>query len=165
MMFNDQAIESIKKTLTAQGQKLAVGESVTAGFLQAAFASATQAMEYFEGGITAYTIDQKVKHLGIDRKEGEACNCVSATIAQQMALGIARLYGTFWGVSATGYATPIPESDNQVYAYFAISADGRVIVEEKIESTEKDAIKVQIDYANKIVERFRRLLNETALNP
>jgi PncC family amidohydrolase len=160
MMFNEQAIESIKDRLTAKGQKLAIGESVTAGFLQAAFASATQAMEFFEGGITAYTIDQKVKHLGIDRTEGEACNCVSPTIAQQMAQGISRLYGTYWGISATGYATRIPESGNQVYAYFAISANGRIVVEEKIESTQKDAINVQIDYTNKIVERLHRFLNE-----
>ena len=85
---------------------LAVAESLTCGRVQARIGSISGASEFFLGGITAYTLDQKVKHLGVDRASAEKVNCVSATVAEQMAAGACRLFGSELGLATTGYAEP-----------------------------------------------------------
>ena len=42
---------------------LAVAESLTAGLVQARVASVSGSSDYFLGGITAYSLDEKVRHL------------------------------------------------------------------------------------------------------
>ncbi|MGA2691970.1 MAG: CinA family protein [Opitutaceae bacterium] len=83
---------------------LAVAESVTCGRVQAKIGEISGASGFFLGGITAYSLDEKVRHLGIDRAEAEAVNCVSSRVAEQMARGVCRLFGADVGVATTGYA-------------------------------------------------------------
>ena len=85
---------------------LAVAESLTCGRLQARIGAISGASEFFLGGVTAYSLEQKVRHLGIDRAGAEAVNCVSATVAEQMARGACALFGSDIGVATTGYAEP-----------------------------------------------------------
>jgi len=87
---------------------LAAAESLTAGRVQARIASVSGASEYFLGGITAYTIDQKVKRLGVNRATAAAVNCVSAAVAEQMATGACALFGSDLAVATTGYAEAAP---------------------------------------------------------
>ena len=89
---------------------LAVAESLTSGHLQAAIGARSGASDFFLGGITAYSIDQKVTHLGVDRDEAEATDAVSENVADQMALGVCRLFGSSLGAATTGYAESSPES-------------------------------------------------------
>lgn len=72
---------------------LAVAESLTCGRLQARIGAISGASDFFMGGLTAYSLDQKVRHLGVDRAEAEAANSVSARIAEQMARGACVLLG------------------------------------------------------------------------
>ena len=73
---------------------LAVAESLTSGRLQAAIGERSGASDYFLGGLTAYTIDQKVTHLGVDRDEADRTNAVSEKVADEMVLGVCRLFGS-----------------------------------------------------------------------
>jgi nicotinamide-nucleotide amidase len=88
---------------------LAVAESVTCGHLQAAIGALSGASEFFLGGLTAYTIAQKVRHLGVDRVLAEQVNAVSAEIAGQMARGACAFFGSDLALATTGYAEPAPE--------------------------------------------------------
>jgi nicotinamide-nucleotide amidase len=88
---------------------LAVAESLTSGRLQARIGAIPGASEFFLGGITAYSIDGKVSHLGVDRAEAAAVNSVSARVAEQMARGACVLFGADLGVATTGYAEPSAE--------------------------------------------------------
>jgi len=69
---------------------LAVAESLTCGRVQARIGAIPGASEFFLGGITAYSLEQKVRHLGVDRATAEPVNAVSAEVAEQMARGYAR---------------------------------------------------------------------------
>lgn len=101
---------------------LAVAESVTCGHLQAAIGAISGASEFFLGGVTAYTLDQKVRHLGVDRAAAAAVNCVSDAVVRQMAAGACALFGSDVGVATTGYAEPssVAGVDNP-YACWAIA--------------------------------------------
>jgi nicotinamide-nucleotide amidase len=85
---------------------LAAAESMTCGRVQARIGEVSGASEFFLGGITAYTLEQKVRHLGVERADAAACKCVSATVAEQMARGAAALFGADVGVATTGFAEP-----------------------------------------------------------
>ncbi len=90
---------------------LAVAESLTCGRLQAAIGAISGASEFFLGGLTAYTLTQKVRHLGVDRARAEPVNAVSPEIAEQMARGAAAFFGSDLALATTGYAEPEPGAD------------------------------------------------------
>lgn len=159
-MFDSEAIEIIKKKLIGVNQKVSVAESVTAGFLQAAIASADHALQFFEGGITVYNINQKVHHVHIDRKKGEECNCTSEQTANEMAIGVSRLFKTDWGISITGYATPVPESNFKLFAYFSISKGNEIKLSERIDlKSDEKPERAQLQYVNNILRRYKDLLS------
>jgi nicotinamide-nucleotide amidase len=94
------------KELMLRGPRLtlAVAESLTCGRLQARIGAISGASEFFLGGMTAYSLDQKVRHLGVDRSGAEAVNSVSAAVAEQMARGACALFGADIAAATTGYA-------------------------------------------------------------
>ena len=87
---------------------VAVAESLTGGHLQARIAAVSGASNYFLGGITAYALEQKVKHLGVSRTAAKSVDCVSQWVAVEMARGAIELFGANIAVSTTGYAEPNP---------------------------------------------------------
>ncbi len=104
---------------------LAVAESLTAGNVQARVASVSGASEYFLGGVTAYSLEQKVKLLGVDRAAAKRVNCVSAGVAEQMARGACALFGAGVAVATTGYAEPSPADKVAVpFAWWAVAHRG-----------------------------------------
>ena len=85
---------------------LAVAESLTAGNVQAQIAGVSGASGYFFGGVTAYSIEEKVRLLGVNRASAKEVNGVSARVAEEMARGAADLFGADLAVATTGYAEP-----------------------------------------------------------
>ncbi len=87
---------------------LAVAESLTCGQVQARIGAISGASGFFLGGITAYSLEQKVRHLGVDRAAAAVVNSVSAAVAEQMARGACELFRSHAAVATTGYAEPSP---------------------------------------------------------
>ena len=121
-MFDNKSIEKIKEKLIERNEKLSIAESVTAGFLQAAMASAEVALKFFEGGITTYNINQKVKHLKVDKNNAEECNCVSEQTANEMASGVCALFGTDWGIAVTGYRSRVIQARWSFYNFIIVGS-------------------------------------------
>ncbi len=160
-MYDSTIINALKEVLINRDETIAVAESVTAGFMQAALASAENASKFFQGGMTAYNIGQKARHLHIEPIHAERCNCVSDKIAAQMALQVTELFASDWGIAVTGYAAPVPEcSINDLFAYYAVSYRGNLKEVRKIKAKKEDPMKVQVFYVNQILNDFHRLLME-----
>lgn len=102
----------IEKKLT-----VATAESLTGGMIGAALTSRSGSSAYFEGSIVAYTLEAKVTLLKVDRQEAEATNCVSAEVADQMALGARDLFGSDCAIAVTGYAEIPPEGARLMYPH------------------------------------------------
>jgi len=101
---------------------LAVAESLTAGLVQARVAAVSGASEYFLGGITAYSLEQKVRHLGVNRAAAKKVNSVSAEVAEQMARGVCELFGADLGVATTGYAErSAADGVDEPFAWWAVA--------------------------------------------
>jgi nicotinamide-nucleotide amidase len=85
---------------------LAAAESLTCGRVQARVGEVSGASEFFLGGVTAYSLEEKVRLLGVGRAAARKVNCVSAAVAEQMARGACELFGSDLAVATTGYAEP-----------------------------------------------------------
>ena len=104
----DAAIELKRLMLGPPCRTLAVAESMTGGRVQTRITEISGASEFFLGGVTAYSLELKVKLLGVEREHATGVNCVSARIAGEMACGACRLFGADFAVATTGYAEPAP---------------------------------------------------------
>ena len=117
----------LKEHLTRLGKTICAAESLTAGNLCATIASASGSSSYFEGGVVAYNLVQKVNLLGVDEQHARANNCVSARVAQEMALGVRNRFNANIALATTGYAERSPENMvESPFAFFAIDIDGEV---------------------------------------
>jgi nicotinamide-nucleotide amidase len=154
-LISKQVIDEVKDKLIKKHETLAVAESVTSGILQAIFSAATDAAKFFQGGITTYNIGQKVLHLGIEPIHAEECNCVSKQTASEMALGVARLFRSDWGIGITGYASAVPESGNELFAYCAFSYKGDIVLEETIQPQATEFFPVQHEFAIAVLSLFK----------
>ena len=101
---------------------LGVAESMTCGWIQARIGAVPGASEFFLGGLTAYEIDQKVRHLGVDRVPATAVNAVSPDVAEQMALGACAFFKSDLSLATTGYAEPSAgQGVREPFAFWALA--------------------------------------------
>jgi nicotinamide-nucleotide amidase len=101
---------------------LGVAESMTCGWIQARIGALPGASEFFLGGLTAYELDQKVRHLGVDPILATSVNAVSAEVAEQMALGACAFFKSELSLATTGYAEPSAEQGvREPFAFWALS--------------------------------------------
>lgn len=116
-----RSLERLKALLINKHLNIAVAESLTSGKLQATLGSISGASDFFEGGITAYNLEQKIRLLGIDKQHAESVNSVSERVATELANGACILFQSDIGIGTTGYAEPNPENGVfQPMAFFAI---------------------------------------------
>lgn len=159
MLYDQNIINNIKDLLSKEKLTLSVAESVTAGHLQAAFSSATEASKFFQGGITAYNAGQKTKHLNIEPIAALEDDCVTEKVACEMALQVNKMFISHYGIAITGYATKMPEKNiNDLFAFFAIAYNKEIVLTKKITSNKENSVDAQIDYTTQVVKEFQSLL-------
>lgn len=161
-IFNIKIIEEIKKTLIKKFDTIAVAESVTGGLLQAAFTQVPDASKFFHGGLTAYNLGQKARHLDIETIYADDCGCVSKKVAEEMAIGISALFKSDYGISVTGYATTMPDKGiTELFAYMAISYKEKIISSGKINAKNiPQGFDTQLYYTNTALKRLHNLITK-----
>lgn len=159
-LFDEKLINEIRKLLVARHETLAAAESVTSGLLQSAFASAQDASLFFQGGISAYNLGQKVKHLWVEPIHAAANNCVSQKIADQMALYVCTMFQSHWGIAVTGYAVPAPESDDKLFAYYAIAYKNKIVKHGKLKTKAQHPAEVKMSYVEEILKSLYTVIKK-----
>lgn len=157
-MFDEKIINAVRKFMVMHHETLSVAESVTSGLLQSAFASAQEASLFFQGGISAYNVGQKVRHLDVEPIHAIASNCVSEKVAEQMALNVCTMFRSDWGISVTGYAAPAPEADNKLFAYYAIAYQGKIVKHAKLNPVMQHPAEVKNAYIEGILKGFHTII-------
>jgi nicotinamide-nucleotide amidase len=156
----DKILEQIKKYLEKKGETISVAESVTSGWLQVLLSRVPGAEQFYQGGITTYNIGQKCRHLLVEPIHAKECNCVSSKVAEQMALEVCHLFQSQWGVSVTGYATPVPESGNKIFCHFAICHNKKVIESGVINGNNLGPGESQEKFAETVFKKLSRVMND-----
>lgn len=88
------------------GKTVSCAESCTGGLIGASISSVPGSSSIFLGGVISYSNDVKESVLKVPRDELLKYGAVSMPIARSMALGVIRLIGSDYSVSATGIAGP-----------------------------------------------------------
>ena len=153
-MMDKRKGEKIRAYLLGNEETIAIAESVTSGLLQWQFSNLTDAQNFYQGGVTTYNLGQKYKHLVVEPIHAMSCNCVSAKVAEEMAKNVCTLFNSNWGIGITGYATPVPEADNQLFSYYAICYNGIIQLAGKINSKQLEPEKVQLAYARTVINKL-----------
>ena len=160
MLYDQEKLDTIKEKMVKRKKTLAVAESVTAGHIQAAFSSATEAARFFQGGLTAYNAGQKCRQLSIEPIYALEENCVSQEVANGMASAVNKLFLSDYGIGITGYASVVPELNiHSLYAFIAIAYNGKIIISHKITSTKANSVEAQLDYTAQVVDLLLTSLN------
>lgn len=155
----------LKEIMEQRGLTLAVAESLTSGRIQAAVGAVSGASHYFLGGLTVYTLAQKVKHLGVNHDHAASVDCVSQRVAIEMARGAANLFGSDYSVSSTGYAERypalrVPEPFAFVAVWRRIDDDGALIHAERITGSGLSRIEMQQYVAETALGRLQEYLQQ-----
>ena len=151
-MYHREEIDRIRDYMLDRGQTLAVAESVTSGHLQAAISLASEASNFFHGGITVYNLGQKARHLHINPIHATSCNSVSQLIADEMALNAVALFSSDWAIGITGYAYKVPKMGiNDLFAYYAIAFRNQVMKHGQVSCDHEDPYQVQVSFANQVL--------------
>jgi nicotinamide-nucleotide amidase len=143
---------------------LGAAESLTGGHVQARISSVSGASEYFLGGVTAYSLEQKVKLLGVNRAHAKSVACVSQRVAVEMAAGACQLFGADLAVATTGYAEPSPANKVKVpHAWWALCHKHRgsaVVLSGFVEVPGADRVTVQERVADAVLAELVNYLTE-----
>lgn len=160
-----KALVSISKTLLRLGESLAVAESVTAGLIQSRLSLGKDATLFFQGGLTAYNLGQKVKHLNVDPIIAERTNSVSLSVAQQMACNVALLFNCSWGIGITGYAAPVPALKvDSCFAFVSFAYKGQPVFDDRLDTKLKTASVVQGRFAEQVIISFANYLKSANIS-
>ena len=101
-------VEQIIAYLSERGETISVAESLTAGGLANALTSASGSSAVFVGGLTAYRNEIKSTMLDVDPQIISDFTLVSEEVANAMADGARKVFGTTWAIATTGAAGPDP---------------------------------------------------------
>ena len=154
-MSDRKLLEIIAENLLRKKETIAVAESVTSGLLMAEFSLAKNATAFFQGGLVAYNLGQKVRQLRVDPIHADQTNSVSEEVARQMAREVANSFCSQWGISITGYAVPVQELQiADCFAFFSFCYNGTEVLTERIESPAKNQEHVQRIYIDHILKVF-----------
>ncbi len=153
MNIDPKLLDQVRNMLLKSNTTIAVAESVTAGNVQAALSLAKDASLFFQGGITAYNIGQKCRHLYIDPVQAIATDCVSKKTSDQMAIAVCKMFSSDYGLGITGYASLVPEQNiKSLYAFLSVSKNGKLLLSKKITTTLQDPYEVQLFYTNRLLQ-------------
>jgi nicotinamide-nucleotide amidase len=127
------------ETLTNQGLKLALAESLTGGALASALVDVPGSSKVLLGSIVAYDTALKIALLGVDANLLARVGPVDAEVAAQMAAGVRSKMaagaesgiGSVIGVACTGVAGPETQGGKPVgLVFIALDAPGGAQVHE-----------------------------------
>lgn len=131
--------------LRAHGLTLAVAESCTGGLLSKRITDLAGASDYYKGGVCSYSNDVKMGVLGVQKETLDTVGAVSAEVAEQMALGVARVLGADVGVGITGIAGPGGGTEEKPVGlvYVSVCKDGVCHTRKMNSSLGRDRVRMQ----------------------
>ena len=110
--------DAILDQLKAQGETLAVAESMSGGLLASRLTAIPGASAAFLGGATAYTVAAKAALLGLDPAWLAQVGTVSEACAVAMAEAVRQRLGSTWALAICGNAGPGAEGEAPVGSVF-----------------------------------------------
>ena len=120
---DDQTLEDVVAALLrAKNKTLAVAESCSGGQLSDRITDIAGSSDYFKGGIVAYSIESKIKMLGLSQEQLHNDGVVSEKTAVAMANAARERFGSDFGIGITGLAGPSSDQSGKPVGLVYIAA-------------------------------------------
>ena len=120
---DDQTLEDVVAALLrAKNKTLAVAESCSGGQLSDRITDIAGSSDYFKGGIVAYSIESKIKMLGLSQEQLHNDGVVSEKTAVAMAKAARAQFGSDYGIGITGLAGPSSDQSGKPVGLVYIAA-------------------------------------------
>jgi nicotinamide-nucleotide amidase len=121
----DDVAEAVIALLHDRNKTIAVAESCTGGLIAHRLTRIPGVGPVFPGGIVSYANEAKTDLLGVPADLIDSVGAVSAEVAEAMAVGVRRRFGTDVGLSVTGVAGPTGGSPDKPVGlvYLGLSLD------------------------------------------
>lgn len=120
------------RLLAEKGKTIATAESCTGGRIAQLLTSVAGASAYFKGSAVTYSASSKVTVLGVPQELIDKYSVVSAEVAEAMAVGAQKIFGTDFAIATTGNAGPSKgDTDAEVGTVYIAFATPQGIYSEK----------------------------------
>lgn len=124
-------LSPLQRLLKERGLTICAAESCTGGLICAALTDLPGSSDYFLGGMVTYANEAKIGQLGVDEETIELAGAVSPEVAEQMVVGVKKLFGADVALSVTGVAGPESEGSKPVgLTFIGVAFEDRVEVHE-----------------------------------
>jgi nicotinamide-nucleotide amidase len=100
------SLREIFQFLNKNHLKIAFAESITGGAISDRFVSVAGASQIFDGSVVAYSNKAKHKLLGVNPKTISSFGVVSSQVAEEMLVGVQKLFDCNCAIATTGFAGP-----------------------------------------------------------
>lgn len=121
----DQGVAArVGELLLLRGERLALAESCTGGWIAHLCVSEPGSSRWLERGYVTYSNRAKVDDLGVAEATIEAHGAVSEETAKEMAGGARARAGVAWGLATTGIAGPTGGSEQKPAGTVCVAVDG-----------------------------------------
>ncbi len=105
--YDDDTLESVAGNLLRQkGQKLALAESCTGGYIAHLITSVPGSSDYFNGGVVPYQNAMKIEQLGVSEETLSKFGAVSENTVMEMATRVREKFKADYGMATSGIAGP-----------------------------------------------------------
>ena len=122
---------------------LSAAESCTGGRIGDKITNVPGSSDYFLGSAVTYSNEAKVALLGVKEKSLKAYGAVSQQVAEEMALGCRKLFGSDIAVSTTGIAGPAGGSAEKPVGlvWFGVSDGRKTTTDRKVFPGDREQVK------------------------
>ncbi|WP_153393751.1 CinA family protein [Chryseobacterium vaccae] len=161
MKFQQNLLDYISTSLITMNETVSIAESVTSGLIQLAFSQMSNASLFYKGGVTTFTLPEKGGFLDINQNEVRENGFETQNMADIMAVKVATLFGTDWGIASTGYAASVRNSGFKIFSFCSFSYQGETVLSKRIELHDKiQVLDAQLYYTEFILGCYKSALNQ-----
>lgn len=155
-----ELVEKIHLYFKNSGSRLCIAESCTGGLISHLLTGLPGASHFFDSSIIGYSIDSKIKLLGISKTLIRSHGVISAEVARAMARAFRKKRDTDFSLSTTGNLGPDTlEGKKAGLVYVAVDCKWETISKSKIFKGDRETIKYKAAISSmqlliKVIERW-----------
>lgn len=137
-------IKKIHGHFKSAGVRLSVAESCTGGLIGHLLTNIPGASDFFDSSIVCYSVESKIKLLGISKSIIKSHGVISEEVARAMAVAVRKKRETDFSLSITGNLGPAPMEGKKIgLVYMAVDRESDTTSRGMIFEGEREAIKLE----------------------
>jgi nicotinamide-nucleotide amidase len=158
--FDNDSLEVVIGRLLVERQaRLAIAESCTGGYITHRITSVPGSSGYFNGGITPYQNEMKIRHLGVNEKTIKAHGAVSEETVTEMARNVCTIFDADYGLATSGIAGPEGGTPEKPVGTIWIACTHKdVTVTKKLQLTKDRDVNIRLTSVMALHLLYQRLL-------